>query len=173
MDNNLVELLIHLQSDEMKFFDEFYEATKRPAFNLIYSYLRNTDEAEDILQDTYIKFLKYKSKVKPDGNILSYLLQIAKTLSLNYIKKNKRVEIIDDIDVIPEEKPDIVQSLDELPINKAMKQILKDSEYQIVILHVVEGMTHKEISELLGRPLGTITWAYNNAIDKLRRKMEC
>ncbi len=171
MDNSLIDLLKHIQDDDMEYFDMFFEKTKRPVFNLIYSYLRDSDEAEDILQETYLKMLRYKKKIKLDGNILSYLLQIAKTLSLNYLKKHKREEYIEDPDLIPEGKKEIPRELDESPVVKAMKEVLRDSEYQIVILHAVNGMTHKEIASLLGKPLGTITWAYNNAIEKVRRKM--
>ncbi len=171
MDNSLIDLMMHIQNDEMEYFDMFFEKTKRPVFNLIYSYLRDCDESEDILQETYLKMLRYKKKIKLDGNILSYLLQIAKTLSLNYLKRHKREEYIEDIDLIGEERKDIPRDLDESLVVKAMKAVLKDSEYQIVILHVVNGMTHKEIASLLKKPLGTITWAYNNAIEKVRRKM--
>jgi RNA polymerase sigma-70 factor (ECF subfamily) len=171
MDNSLIDLMMHIQNDEMEYFDMFFEKTKRPVFNLIYSYLRDCDESEDILQETYLKMLRYKKKIKLDGNILSYLLQIAKTLSLNYLKRHKREEYIEDIELIGEERKDIPRDLDETPVVKAMKAVLKDSEYQIVILHVVNGMTHKEIASLLKKPLGTITWAYNNAIEKVRRKM--
>lgn len=171
MDNSLIDLMMHIQNDEMEYFDMFFEKTKRPVFNLIYSYLRDCDESEDILQEAYLKMLRYKKKIKLDGNILSYLLQIAKTLSLNYLKRYKREDYIEDIDLIPEERKDIPRDLDESPVVKAMKAVLRDSEYQIVILHVVNGMTHKEIASLLKKPLGTITWAYNNAIEKVRRKM--
>lgn len=171
MDNSLIDLMMHIQNDEMEYFDMFFEKTKRPVFNLIYSYLRDCDESEDILQEAYLKMLRYKKKIKLDGNILSYLLQIAKTLSLNYLRGHKREEYIEDIDLIPEERKDIPRNLDESPVVKAMKEVLRDSEYQIVILHVVNGMTHKEIASLLKKPLGTITWAYNNAIEKVRRKM--
>ncbi len=37
MDNELKELLIHLKNDELEYFGEFFEKTKRPTFNLIYS----------------------------------------------------------------------------------------------------------------------------------------
>lgn len=171
MDNSLIDLMMHIQNDEMEYFDMFFEKTKRPVFNLIYSYLRDCDESEDILQEAYLKMLRYKKKIKLDGNILSYLLQIAKTLSLNYLKRYKREDYIEDIDFIPEERKDIPRDLDESPVVKAMKAVLRDSEYQIVILHVVNGMTHNEIASLLKKPLGTITWAYNNAIEKVRRKM--
>ncbi len=165
---DIVELFGYIQEDQMEYFDEFYELTKRKVFNLIYSYLQNYDESEDILQDTYLKFLRYKNKIKKDGNVMSYILEIAKSLSLNYLKKNKRfVKFDEELEI--EDKKEVKKDLSESKINDIMKAVLKPHEYQIVILHVVEGMTHKEISELLNKPLGTITWAYNNAIEKVRR----
>ncbi|MCR5349775.1 MAG: sigma-70 family RNA polymerase sigma factor [Acholeplasmatales bacterium] len=169
--NELRELLIHLKNEELEYFDRFYELTKRPTFNLIYSYLKDSMESEDVLQETYLKFLRYKKKVKEDMNILAYLMQIAKSLSLNYLKKNKKEDRIEDTDFIAEEKEKVFD-LDESEIVKKMKKVLKDDEFQIVILHVVNGMTHKEISELLNKPLGTITWAYNNAIKKVRSESD-
>ena len=169
--DNLRDLLIHLKNDEMEYFDEFFEKTKRPTFNLIYSYMKDCDESEDILQETYIKFLRYKKRIKEDMNILAYLFQIAKSLSLNYIKKNKRFIRLEDEDNIIYER-EHTQELEDSKIVQVMKKVLNDNEFQIVILHVVNEMTHKEISELLNKPLGTITWAYNNAIAKVRREIE-
>ena len=44
--DNLRDLLIHLKNDEMEYFDEFFEKTKRPTFNLIYSYIKDCDESQ-------------------------------------------------------------------------------------------------------------------------------
>ena len=94
---DLKELLIQLQNDKMEYFDEFYNLTKNKVFYMAYSILQDYHLSEDILQDTYIKFLKHKKKVKVDGNILSYLLEISKNLSLNYVNKHKKVVNIDNI----------------------------------------------------------------------------
>ncbi len=167
MMDELKELLIHIKNDELEYFDRFFELTKKPTFNLIYSYLRDSMESEDILQETYLKFLRYKRKVKEDMNILAYLMQIAKSLSLNYLKKNKKVEILEETDHLEDEKEE-VHNLDDSPVVRKMRRVLNENEFQIVILHVVNNMTHKEIAEFLNKPLGTITWAYNNAIKKVR-----
>lgn len=165
--DELKELLIHIKNDELEYFDRFFELTKKPTFNLIYSYLKDSMESEDILQETYLKFLRYKRKVKEDMNIFAYLMQIAKSLSLNYLKKNKKVEILEETDHLEDEKEEL-HNLDDSPIVRKMRRVLNENEFQIVILHVVNNMTHKEIAEFLNKPLGTITWAYNNAIKKVR-----
>ena len=53
-----------------------------------------------------------------------------------------------------------------------MKAVLREEEAQIVILHVVGGYKHREIAELVKKPIGTVTWTYKNAIAKLKAYLE-
>ncbi|MEI3535165.1 MAG: sigma-70 family RNA polymerase sigma factor [Bacilli bacterium] len=166
---DLKELLIQLQNDKMEYFDEFYNLTKNKVFYMAYSILQDYHLSEDILQDTYIKFLKHKKKVKVDGNILSYLLEISKNLSLNYVNKHKKVVNIDNIVFKYEEQ--YQEKFEELKLVKDMKKILNENEFQIVILKIINELTNNEIAQLLNKPLGTVLWTYNNAIKKLRRDL--
>ena len=166
---DLKELLIQLQNDKMEYFDEFYNRTKNKVFYMAYSILQDYHLSEDILQDTYIKFLKHKKKVKVDGNILSYLLEISKNLSLNYVNKHKKVVNIDNIVFKYEEQ--YQEKFEELKLVKDMKKILNENEFQIVILKIINELTNNEIAQLLNKPLGTVLWTYNNAIKKLRRDL--
>ncbi len=166
---DLKELLIQLQNDKMEYFDEFYNLTKNKVFYMAYSILQDYHLSEDILQDTYIKFLKHKKKVKVDGNILSYLLEISKNLSLNYVKKHKKVVNIDNIVFKYEEQ--YQEEFEELKLVKDMKKILNENEFQIIILRIINELTNNEIATLLNKPLGTVLWTYNNAIKKLRRDL--
>lgn len=166
---DLKELLIQLQNDKMEYFDEFYNLTKNKVFYMAYSILQDYQLSEDILQDTYVKFLKHKNKVKVDGNILSYLLEISKNLSLNYVNKHKKVVNIDNITFKYEEQ--YQEEFEELKLVKDMKKILNENEFQIVILKIINELTNNEIAQLLNKPLGTVLWTYNNAIKKLRRDL--
>lgn len=166
---DLKDLLIQLQNDKMEYFDEFYNLTKNKVFYMAYSILQDYHLSEDILQDTYIKFLKHKKKVKVDGNILSYLLEISKNLSLNYVNKHKKVVNIDNIVFKYEEQ--YQEKFEELKLVKDMKKILNENEFQIVILKIINELTNNEIAQLLNKPLGTVLWTYNNAIKKLRRDL--
>ena len=166
---DLKELLIQLQNDKMEYFDEFYNLTKNKVFYMAYSILQDYHLSEDILQDTYVKFLKHKNKVKVDGNILSYLLEISKNLSLNYVNKHKKFVNIDNIIFKYEEQ--YQEEFEELKLVKDMKKILNENEFQIVILKIINELTNNEIAQLLNKPLGTVLWTYNNAIKKLRRDL--
>lgn len=169
MDERLKELVIYLKEEKMNYFDEFYELTKKYVYYMAFSILKDYAISEDILQDTFISFLKHIKRINPEKNIINYLIKIAKNLSLNRLKKRKR-ETIMDLDHVEDAQKEI--SIEKTEIVDRMKNVLNDVEFQVVILHVINNLKHKEIAVILKKPLGTITWIYKTAIDKVRRTYE-
>ena len=163
-------LLDRLLDGDLSLFDQFYQETHRKVFYNILAILKDPVVAEDALQETYIRFLNNKENLKKEKNILGYLFVISRNISLDMIKKRNRETSISEYDLnsLHEEYNPSYQS----EIFEIMKKILSDVELQVVVLHVLNDMTHKEISEILKKPLGTITWTYNNAIKKLRKGMK-
>lgn len=161
-------LLAKLQSNELDYFDEFYELTHKKVYFMAYSLLRDEASSEDIVQEVYMKLLEKPKRIKLDGNILSYLIEMSKNITLNYLKKEQRssVEYIEEIS--GENDPDIMD-LKDTEVFQLMKKRLSDKEFTIVILHAVNELKHDEISKLLKIPLGTVTWTYNNALKKLTK----
>lgn len=164
------ELLVHLKNNELQYFDEFYEQTKKNVFYMAYSILQNFSLSEDILQDTYLKFLQHVKRLNTHQSVVSYLMTIARNLSLNLLKKRKREEIIDAeaFDVEEEQHKDEY----DFELLHQIKGILNPDEFQMVVLHVLNDLPHKEVARIMKKPLGTVTWAYNNAIAKLKRRIE-
>ena len=64
-----------------------------------------------------------------------------------------------------QDQEDVVNSVS---LKKAMGS-LKPDEREVVDLKVAGGFTFREIAEMVGKPMGTVTWLYNNAIKRLRR----
>ena len=161
-------LLAKLQHHELNYFDEFYELTHKKVYFMAYSLLRDEASSEDITQDVYMKVLEKPKRIKLDGNITSYLMEMSKNISLNYLKKEQRSSSEFNEDFVGESDPDFT-SLKDTEVFKLMKSKLNDKEFSIVILHVVIELKHDEIAKLLKLPLGTVTWTYNNAIKKLTK----
>ena len=161
-------LLAKLQNNELDYFDEFYDLTHRKVYFMAYSLLKDEASSEDIVQEVYMKLLEKPKRIKLDGNILSYLIEMSKNITLNYLMKEQRSSVDYIEEISGEDGPDIMD-LKDTEVFKLMKKKLSDKEFTIVILHVVNELKHDEISKLLKIPLGTVTWTYNNAIKKLTK----
>lgn len=168
--SRLITLLNLLKKEDMTAFDEFYEMTKRPIYYSILGLTKDEATAEDILAETYVKFLNNLSKLKKNKNPLGYLLVSARNLSLDYFKRENRISSIEDYATEQEIGASVTEQYDDSErLLERMRLLLSEDEYQIVVLYVLSEFTHKEISEHLNKPLGTITWSYKNAINKLQK----
>lgn len=168
MDDEILELVVRLKDGDMSAFDKFYELTKKTVFYNIYSVTQNHMVSEDILQDVYIKFLETLKKVKTNVSPLGYMMKISKNMAIDYVRKYKKELHFDQYE--NEEvygfTEDKIDYSDHLILE--MKKILSDFELKVVLMRVLQDMTHKEIAESLNKPIGTITWTYNQAIKKLK-----
>jgi RNA polymerase sigma-70 factor (ECF subfamily) len=153
-------------------FDMIYQLTYRKIYFLVLPILRDKALAEDIMQDTYLKFLEklYSYKAK---NSLAYILTIARNLAINEYNKRKRVTKVEDEDInlfsfdeyleISVENKDL--------ITKALS-VLNEFERNVFLLHELENLKHREIAVILNKPIGTITWTYQQAIKKMRAHLD-
>lgn len=159
-----------MQRGNMSHFDSFYQETRKAVFYNIFSYVRDYALSEDVLQETYVRFLEKIAELDEKKNVLGYLFVISRNIALDEIKKRKKEADWESVENDREYATE--DSKIEFDVFEKCKSILNEKEFEIVILHVVNSMTHKEIARLKKKPLGTITWAYNRAIKKLKKGWE-
>lgn len=155
------QLLLH--RDEATFEKIYYEY-KNLVFFVVFNILRNEQDTDEIVQDTFVKMLDELEKF--DGRYFkSWLLTIARNLAINRYHQNERKLLLMD-DAVDSLKDDYINYRDLL---MDIESVLSKDEYQIVILHNVYHLKHKEIAIYLNKPLGTVCWQYNVAINKLTK----
>ena len=94
---DLATYFVKIKAGEMDYFHPFYEASKKAIFYNIFALCKDYALSEDILEETYLSFLKNIDKIDNSENILGYLMRISKNLTLDYFKKNSRIILSDDI----------------------------------------------------------------------------
>ncbi len=162
--NNIIR---QLKSGNMDFFDDFYELTKKQVYVAIINIIKNKTICEDIMQDTYLKFLNNIHKYKDKTNVIAFIVTIARNLAINEYNKNKR-EVHYDLSLYEEE---IVSKTEETPLLDLVYETLSGIELEVFILHVIDDLKHREIAKIMKKPLGTITWIYNKALKKMKEKV--
>lgn len=149
-----------------------YRETGAAVYGFALSILKNKQDAEDVLQDTYIRIWNAAGSYTPNGKPMAWIFTIARNLALMRMRERSRTVAV---------APGDWQSLfaDEPAVNGEDRQMLaslleslSDQERQIVILHSMTGLKHREIAELLNLRLSTVLSKYNRALKKLRNSLK-
>ena len=173
MGNTLNVLVKTLQQGNIDVFDEIYALTHKAVYYTILGILHDPSLSEDIMQDTYIKFLK-KTGAYHEDNFVAYLTTIARNLAINEYNSRKRTELSDDL-----EWSRNLSYSGSIEIDAEHKQLieiglsaLNEFEKSVVLLYNISNLTHKEIAAVLQKPIGTITWTYSKALKKIREAIK-
>jgi len=140
----------------------------------IYGYCRKivgTAAADDMLQETFLRFLTSAHRDKPMNHVLGYLMTIARNLCLNYKENHERQNVhIEDVNEIP--MPTSVESMHTShDLKKAIDSaldLLQDEYREAVWLQIYSGMSYQEIAETTGNPVSTVRNRIVRAKTKLR-----
>lgn len=164
------KLIVRLADQDADAFHDLYRLTSGAVYGFALSILKNKHDAEDVMHDTFIRVYHGAVSYIPRGKPLSWILTIVRNLSYNKLKSGSMCEDItqyEDLACMDGSE----QTVDKIVLETAMK-ILSFEERQIVILHALTGMKHREIGELLEMPTGTVLSKYNRALSKVRAQME-
>ena len=155
-----------LKRGDQTHFNWFYENSKKQLFYNILSYTKNYELSEDLLQETYVKFLTNIKNIDDKVNVLGYLMVMSKNITLDYFKKNNRIETLNEEDISFEDN-----KIHETMLVSKIKEILNDIEFKILILHILRELTFNEIKDIVKKPLGTVLWIYNKSLKKVRKEL--
>lgn len=171
MDKDLRNLAKQLQKGHIEVFDEIYHITKNLIFYTIFNILKDRQSTEDIMQETYLIMLEKIHSHKPSKSFQAWLVTIARNLALAEYNKRKREFRVD----LNENEFlfGTVESTSEKEylVQEMLKKLTPD-ERDVVILHKLGSLKLREVSKELNKPIGTVSWIYNEAIKKLRKLYE-
>ncbi|MCL2556666.1 MAG: RNA polymerase sigma factor [Firmicutes bacterium] len=172
MDKVQLEIFMRqLHSGNINALDNIYTLTSKSIYMLSCAILKNTEKAKDIMQETFIRVVANIDKYKSD-NALAWILTIARNLSYReYANSGRSISL----DIFKESVSDGKSTEElwtgEIDLNKAMAQ-LSVEEREVVTLFSIKGYKHREIAQIIGKPLGTVLWMYNKTIKKLKKMLE-
>jgi len=137
-------------------------------------YLRNTQEAEDVLQDGFVKVFQKIVDFKMEGSLEGWIRRIVVNTALDTIRRNKK--LLDDVQV--EEVQYKVSFTDHQFDGMDLAQLMKlidgmPDGYRVVFnMFAIEGYSHKEIADTLGVTENTSKSQYSRARAFLRTQLE-
>jgi len=144
-----------------------YDCMARQMFALSISILRNYADAEDAMQETFLKVIQSINTYRKNGNARAWLLSITRNTAIDILRKKKDSVCIDDVTVISKQPNDFAERI---ILDEALMS-LEQEDREIIVLKIVSGMKFREISEVLGLPLTTVQKRYQRALEKLKTQL--
>ena len=164
----LEPLLLRLGQGDQSALEELYHRARTAVYGLALSYLKHTQDAEDVTQDAFVRIWENAPRYRPQGTPLAWILAVARNLSLMKLRERGRVQEMEpeEWERLAADSP-LVTAEDKQVLQAALSG-LSDEERQVVVLHAVTGWKHREIAQLLELPLATVLSKYRRALQKLK-----
>lgn len=154
-------------------------------FNLLMRILRSRERAEEITQEAFLQAYLHLSSYKPQYKFSSWVLKIAQNLAFNHLRKHRLTLVSLDTDEsgLRALRTASASGLVAKPQTWAEQQELKEilektyntlsSKYRAaVVLRHQEGLSYKEIADILEIPVGTVKFRLHRAYKILKEKLE-
>jgi RNA polymerase sigma factor (sigma-70 family) len=154
---------------------EIYEEYLPFIYHTVFYIVKSKEQAEDLTSDFFMKLWEKASQYKPSHGHKGYLATIARNMAIDFIRKYKKESLYDSIDEVEaytnfqvEQHSLEDEVLSQLGMEEALR-VLNPKEAEVLHLKISGELTFQEIANILEVPMGTITWRYQSAIQKLRR----
>jgi RNA polymerase sigma-70 factor (ECF subfamily) len=151
-----------------------YDRFARQMMAVCMRYAGNPMEAQDMLQEGFIKVFEKLGQFRGEGVLAGWVRRIMVNEALIYLRKNKKHQFIDEINDDHEMGHEGVDALETLAVEALLALIAGlPSGYRTVFnLFAVEGYTHKEIAEMLDITESTSKTQFHKAKKQLREQLE-
>lgn len=178
-DSELVSL--YIAGDE-KAFELLVNRHKNRVFTSIMLIVKDTDVAQDLLQDSFIKAIHTMKggRYNEEGKFSSWISRIAHNLAIDYFRKEKRnptIQLEDNIKAFnsltyAEDSAEALQIKEETFARlKAMIDLLPENQKEVLIMRHYADMSFQEIAEATGVSINTALGRMRYALINLRKKM--
>ncbi len=156
-------------------FENFFKKNYHLACLVALRYLKDEQQAEDIVQETFLYLWQRKKELKIQRNLKQYFLNAVRNRSLNYIQREKQFDQLPDnlIELSLDDKPDINFSEEELvlQVTKSINDLPPQCK-NIFLLAYKENLTYNEIASTLNLSKNTIKTQMGIAYKILRGKLK-
>jgi RNA polymerase sigma-70 factor (ECF subfamily) len=153
---------------------EFYERYARKMFGVCLRYVKDNDEAQDILQDGFVKVFQKLETFKTEGSLEGWIRRIMVNTALDHLRKTRELRFavnVDDVEHQLEQHDFVVENMSAEVMLRILNTI--PAGYRAVFnMFAIEGYSHKEIADELGISVNTSKSQYSRAREFIQKVLE-
>lgn len=165
------------EPDQLARFEQAVLPHLDAAYNLARWLTRNEHDAQDVVQEAYMRAFKFFGGYH-GGDSRAWLLAIVRNACYTWLQQNRRREITEELDEetheVESQEPNpetiLLQSVNHQMLKRALEALPLEFR-EVVILRELEGMSYKEIADLAEVPIGTVMSRLARARKRLQQEM--
>jgi RNA polymerase sigma-70 factor (ECF subfamily) len=177
------ELIARFQNGQMEAFDSIVQRYKDPLINFVYHFLGDRIDAEDVVQETFLRVYRNKHLYRNIAKFSTWIYTIASNLAKTELRRRRRRRLLslsqmgfDDKDYEPVDE--FMQSPEGI-VDSGMQEKIIRKEIddlpvkfkEVVLLRDVQEFSYEEISQILGIPIGTVKSRVNRGRLRLQKRL--
>ncbi len=172
------ELVILLKNGDMQAFDKIYNKYCKRLFGFVVRYVKHEEDAEEIVQEVFIKIWENRDKINVFSAFESFLFTIAYNSTMSIIRKRiNEKKYLEHLKVIQEvhNPPEIISEIEFNELKTKIDSLLNEltpRQQEIFRLSREEGLTHEEIAEKLDLSPNTVKNHLVSALNFLRFRID-
>jgi len=162
-------------------FETLILSCKEKAYNIALRYMKNEEDALDVLQESFIKIFRHLPKFNEQSRFDTWVYRIVVNSCNDMLRKNSKISYSDNVYKSDEDEDVALEIADNAPGPEKMLERKEDSKYildclnklkdehrEIVVLRDINGFSYEEISEILDCSIGTVKSKISRAREKFR-----
>ena len=146
----------------------------KAAYNLAHWLVRNPHDAEDVVQEAYLRAFKFFGGYN-GGDARAWLLKIVRNTSYSFLEKNRSTQLNDEFDEGRHGSESSPPGAEASLVASAQTQLLHDALERLpvnfreaIVLRELEGLSYREIAEVMDVPIGTVMSSLARGRTRLR-----
>lgn len=180
MDSPRIQNLIQqCQAHDSKAQFEIYKMYSKPLYNTAYRIVKHEAEAEDVVQEAFLKAFKNMNSFSQKVPLMAWLKRIVVNQSIEHQKKIKRYDFdaqykLEQEHALVEDEAAVAvdtSALSSTVLKEAIQQ-LPEREQLIVSLHLIEGYDYDEIQEITGLSYANCRTSFSRAKKRLQNELK-
>lgn len=169
-------------ADKQQYLSKIYDDYADSIYRFLLLKTSSVETAQDLVSETFLRFVKRINDIQePVRNPRAFLYKTAKNLAIDYYRKKSRTifsenDLREDGNIYDDTATDdiseIIKKFDlEKDVSRIRKILLQlhDEYADVIVLRYIEEMSFAEISEITGKPEGTIRVILHRAINEMRK----
>jgi len=163
------ELMSQVRSGVGEMLGVLFERYQHPLFNFFYKLTGNRAVSEDLVQEVFLRILKYRHSYRSETGFRAWLYQIARNARVDLLRRRQHTEVSWEPEMSPGVVPDdSAQQQQESALLYMALQELPEEKREVLVLSRFQDLKYEQIAEIVGCEVSTVKVKVHRALHDLR-----